>query len=480
MKKLKGIAAVLSAFLVMFTVLAATAPAGVYADDEDETTTTAGSGNSYVTTYGNPNLIVIDCVNTLSAGANGIAGIEFQVGFDGNYTQDTNYQIVSVRPKMDTSGPFIADNAMHAIAEPETEDELTRMHCGFVFNVKGDISTAYYPITFEIQYKAGNDANTYYSVDKTIDICLFGTEEETTTASDVATSVPRIIVTGYETNPEKVMAGEEFELTVHLQNTSSRTAVSNVKVTLSSTDNVFLPSSGSSTEFIRTIGSGATTDIVMKMKAQANLDQKPYVLSVSCEYEGEKNAPYTTAENISVPVYQEAKVKITDVEVSPSYIETYNQSNIMFSINNTGKAALYNVQVSVDPSCTSVESDGAFVGNIESGNTKYADFMVTGIAPTTDNGTIKLIIDYEDASGETGTFETEVDLYVYEPVYEDYPADGDMIFEDPGMMDEQSGFAWWWLIAGAVVVIVIIVITVVVIKKKKQKALEEDLKDEIS
>lgn len=486
MKKLKKTAAVLMTFLVMFAVLVTAAPVPVTAEDakpEDS----SKSDNSYVVTYGNPNEIIVGDVNTMSAGANGVAGIEFRVQFDDNFMQGGRiYSIVSVRPKMNTGGPFIVDNAMHAIAEPNPEnpEEYSNLHCGFVFNVKGDIKTAYYPIIFEVEYKTVSESESgetiiYYSVDKAVDICLFGKEDETTTSSDTTVSVPRIIVTGYETNPERVMAGEEFELTVHLQNTSARTAVSNVKVTLSSANNEFLPSSGSSTQFIRSIGSGATKDIVMKMKAQANLDQKPYVLSVKCEYEGEKNAPYTADESISVPVYQETKIKITDIEVMPPSIETYSQANIMFSINNTGKATLYNVQVSVDPDCTSVQSDGAYVGNIDPGSSKYADFMVTGIAPTTDDGKVKLFITYEDASGETGTFDTEVDLYVFEMVYNEFPPD-DGMFEDPGMIKEEKSFPWIWLIVGVVVVIIVIIVTVVVIKKKKQKALEEELKNEIS
>ena len=505
MKKLKKTAAVFMAFLMMFTVLVAAVPVLLYAQEGPTTgqePTTADSGNSgnnnnnnnnnngnkndnsYTVTSGNPNEIVVNDVNTMSAGANGVAGIEFRVSFDENFKQaGREYSIVSIHPQMTTSGPFIVDNAMHAIMEPNPEnpEEYTNLHCGFVFNVKGDIKTAYYPIGFEVEYKTVSDSGEtiYFSVTKSVDICLFGKEDETTTASDTAVSIPRIIVTGYETNPEKVMAGEEFELTVHLQNTSARTAVSNVKVTLSSANNEFLPSSGSSTEFIRSIGTGATKDIVMKMKAQANLDQKPYVLSVKCEYEGEKNAPYTADESISVPVYQETKIKVTDIEVMPGSIETYSQANIMFSINNTGKATLYNVQVSVDPDCASVQSEGAYVGNIEPGNSKYADFMVTGVAPTTDDGRVKLFITYEDASGETGSFDTEVDLYVFEMVYDEFPPD-DGMFEDPGMIEQEKSFPWVWLIVGVVVVIVVIVVTVVVIKKKKQKALEEDLKNEIS
>lgn len=542
MKKLKKIAAFFTAFLVMFTALVTVAPAPVRGEeetsavqeevsadngdtDEEEavdvpraladnsdtdnnggTSSESGSDNnnnsnngnnnnsnnsgstsnkndnSYTVTSGNPNEIVVKDVNTMSAGANGVAGIEFRVSFDENFKQaGRDYSIVSVHPSMNTSGPFIVDNAMHAIIEPENADENTNLHCGFVFNVKGDIKTAYYPIGFEVEYKTVSESGEtiYFSVTKSIDVCLFGKEDETTTASDTAVSVPRIIVTGYETNPEKIMAGDEFELTVHLQNTSARTAVSNVKVTLGSANNEFLPSSGSSTEFIRSIGCGATKDIVMKMKAQANLDQKPYVLSVKCEYEGEKNAPYTAEESISVPVYQETKIKITDIEVMPPSIETYSQANIMFSINNTGKATLYNVQVSVDPECTSVESDGAYVGNIEPGNSRYADFMVTGVAPTTDDGMVKLFITYEDASGEAGSFDTEVELYVFEMVYNEFPPD-DGMFEDPGPIEQEKSFPWVWLIVGVVVVIVVIVVTVVVIKKKKQKALEEELKDEIS
>ncbi len=516
MKKLKKTAAVFTAFLVTAMFFMSAAPAFVFAEEEtspesvsestqnetttaeitpisaqnetttgnNEPTTDKKSDNSYVVTYGNPNEIIVSDVNTMSAGPNGVAGIEFRVRFDENFMQGGRvYSIVSVRPKMSTGGPFIVDNAMHAITEPNPEnpEEYTNLHSGFVFNVKGDVKTAYYPIAFEIEYKTVSESGEtiYYSVDKTVDICLFGKEDETTTASDATVSVPRIIVTGYETNPEKVMAGEEFELTVHLQNTSSRTSISNVKVTLSSANNEFLPSSGSSTQFIRSIGSGATKDIVMKMKAQANLDQKPYVLSVKCEYEGEKNAPYTAEESISVPVYQETKIKVTDIEVMPPSLETYSQANIMFSINNTGKATLYNVQVSVDPNCTSVQSEGAFVGNIESGNSKYADFMVTGIAPTTDDGKVKLIISYEDASGEPGTFETEVELFVFEPVYNEFPPD-DGMFEDPGMLEEKKSFPWVWIGVGVVVVIIVIAVTVVVIKKKKQKALEEELKDEIS
>lgn len=497
MKKIKAIVAVSMACLVMFGMLmAVSAPDRVMATQTDPTTGAQETTASQETTakpdpttaqepttsssdvpYGNVNEVMISGVMTQSAGANGVAGIGFKASIDWGYLgigeNTSGYSIMSVRPKMDTSGPFVVDNAMYAVANPV--DGNSYVDCGFVFNVKGNVKTAYYPITFEVEYIKDGVS---YRVDKSVDIALYGNETETTTASDSATSVPRIIVTGFETNPEKVMAGQEFELTVHLQNTSNKTAVSNIKVTLSSANNEFLPSSGSSTEFIRSMGCGATKDIVIKMEAQGNLEQKPYVLAVDCEYEGEKNAPYTTKESISIPVYQEAKAKITDIEVMPMSIEVYSQANVMFSINNTGKSALYNVQVTVDSDNPYVQAEESFVGNINAGSTGYADFMVTGVAPTMDDGKVKVIISYEDAAGAVGTFETEIELFVYEAVYQEPSFDDG--FVDPGMMEEEQGFPWVWLIAGIAAVVIVVVVTVIVIKKKKQKALEEELEDEIS
>ena len=66
-------------------------------------------------------------------------------------------------------------------------------------------------------------------------------------------SVPRVIVTGFSTDPAEVKAGSDFKLTVHLKNTSKKTAVSNMlfdfQAPASGTDAAaeapaFLPTSG--------------------------------------------------------------------------------------------------------------------------------------------------------------------------------------------------------------------------------------------
>lgn len=101
----------------------------------------------------------------------------------------------------------------------------------------------------------------------------------------------------------------------------------------------------------------------------------------------------------------------------PSSIDVGSESNVMFSIYNTGKTTLYNVSVRFEGD--SVSGGEAFVGNIQSGGTGNVDTMLTGVAPTTDDGIIKAIISFEDNETNKTEVEKELTLYVSEPVYDD-------------------------------------------------------------
>ena len=91
--------------------------------------------------------------------------------------------------------------------------------------------------------------------------------------SDLATiSQPRIIVTGFETDPAQVYAGSIFTLTIHVKNTSQDTAVSNVLFDLEAVEGgtetssgqvtnsyaSFLPTSGSSSIYVDRMPAGSS------------------------------------------------------------------------------------------------------------------------------------------------------------------------------------------------------------------------------
>ena len=106
-------------------------------------------------------------------------------------------------------------------------------------------------------------------------------------------SVPRVIVTGFTTDPAEVRAGSNFKLTIHLKNTS-RMKVSNMLFDLSAptegsdeqtTSPAFLPSSGASSIYLDSIAPNGTADISIELNAKSDLLQKPYSMELSMKYE---------------------------------------------------------------------------------------------------------------------------------------------------------------------------------------------------
>lgn len=426
---------------------------------------TAGDGeeNPVPITASRDSDIILTGVNAPAAkyGANTTVGFVAKVKGNG--------YITSISPVISDSFPFETNDAAYMVVEGNTTTRELRAN--YNFTVRSDVETGYQAVAFQVEYnKDGVD----YSLIKTVNVRFEGapapTEATEAPVTDVPqVSTPRIIVSGYDTDMEKVLAGENFVLTLHLQNTSTRTAVSNMKVSLESANGEFLPASGSSTQFISSLGAGKTVDITMEMEPLASLEPKPYVLTVTCSYEDGEANPFESVENISIPVYQEARIKITELMVMPDPIMVYNQGSVSFSVNNLGRGTLSNVQAKIEGD--TVESEETFIGNIAPGSTGYADVMITGIEPTMDDGTVKLVITYEDSSGEELTYEEEISVFVMEEVY-----DNDFFMDD--YPEEKSGMPLWQtllIVLGILlaIIIAVVVIIVIVVKKKKRKAAEE-------
>lgn len=361
-----------------------------------------------------------------------------------------------------------------------------RRELTWTLKTRADALSGYYKLQFNVLYYVGTEAE---NATLTTYVLVNGAPGSgNVEAEGGGTSTPRVIVTGFDTEPAKVNAGDTFVLTLHLKNTSKRTAVSNMLVNISapsegsdadSTYAAFLPTSGSNSEYIASIGKGATIDLSIEMTAKADLTQKPYQIDVNMEYEDEDYTAYTSNADVSIPVYQQARLELSTPEILPDSIVVGNESDIMFSIYNVGKTTLYNVKVSfVGDSITGGES---FLGKIEAGSTGSVDSMVTGVAATTDDGTIKAVVTYEDEAGNQSTFEQEMKLIVTE---DSMPDDGMYPEMEEMEYDETTGSSKATVIVVLVLIAVLVVITLVVlfIRKKKKKKEEEErinLLDEI-
>ena len=406
-----------------------------------------------------------------------------------NMAKETAYDVI-VTPLLDTDPevwPFDIEQSSYTVkldalaGENVNGDAMARrQEITWNFKTRKDVTSGYKKIGFNVQYtnSAGEQVNT------TLNTYVKAVGAPGSGKGD-STSTPRLIVTGFETNPAEVKAGDAFNLVIHMKNTSKRTAISNVEFTLKAAAEgkdedavyeAFLPVAGSSTIYVESIPADGTTDISIDLKSKADLAQKPYVLNINMKYEDENLKEFTADSSVSIPVHQDARFEVSEPEVMPSAIEVGSESNIMFSIYNTGKTTLYNVSVRFEGD--SISGGDAFVGNIQPGGTGQVDTMITGMAPTMDEGMIKAIISYEDNETNKTEVEKEISLFVSEPYYpEDMDMGMDMVEEEP------KGMPAW-----AIVLIVLALIAagaaaaVIVRKKKKARAqslLESELADSI-
>ncbi len=383
----------------------------------------------------------------------------------------------------DINQPYDAQMVQLIQASSNTADAYNkRMDIGWNFNVRKDVLTGCYPLTFHATYY---QSGSLVETDIVTYINVRGANPSDTLIKDEdkQNSNPRIIVTGFTTNPDTIYAGSTFMLTVSVKNTSADTTVENVLFNLEATVEgndttatyaAFLPTSGSSSVYTSSIAPGATYDMSIEMEAKSDLAQKPYVLTVNMKYDTDEQINIADTAHVSVPIKQESKLDTSSAEIMPESIAVGEQSNVMFSVYNTGKTTLYNVKVSYKSD--SVDEALTYLGNIAPGQTGSVDSMVTGVAPDTGEGIVKAIISYEDEAGNETQVEKDLNLSVYE-----------MVFDDPGMEiggeefvggeeEPKKGLPVVVIVIIVVALIAaIIVIAAVIKKKKKAKQHKEDM-----
>ena len=370
---------------------------------------------------------------------------------------------------------------------------FNRREVTYTFTAREDVLTGYYPLKFKVWYSR-DGIRCEEPAEVTVFVYCQGKpgSGRIGMSEDTNVSQPRIIVTGFETDPAYVYAGDTFLLTIHVQNTSPDTAVSNVLFDLQAVEGgtegtngitnsyaAFLPTSGSSSIYVERMAAGSTHDLQIEMQAKADLSQKPYVVTVSMKYDTDLKADLTDEAKVSVPVLQESKFDSSTPEIYPANIMVGEQANVMFQIYNTGKTTLYNVQVKFE--ADSLEGGDTFIGNLQPGATGNVDAMVTGIAGTMDDGTVKAVIIYEDDAGKQTRTEKEINIFVNEMMMDE----GMMEFPEGGVMIEEESEKKPALpviigvIAGAAVLVIAVIAVIVKLRKKKKaaKQLAEDLLD---
>ena len=294
-------------------------------------------------------------------------------------------------------------------------------------------------------------------------------------------SVPRVIVTGFTTNPADVKAGSDFTLTLHLKNTSKSSRVGNMLFELEAptegsdeqtTAPAFLPSSGSNSIYLDGIAANGTADISIDLNAKADLVQKPYSINVSMKYEDANASQIEASSSISIPVKQDARFEFSEFEITPESIAIGEEANVSCNLYNLGRIKLYNAKAIFEGE--DIKKNETFLGNLEPGSSTSIDVMLEGIQATQGDGQVKMTLSYEDESGTVSTTEQTFNLTVTEAT------------DDAGVdeMPEENAAGGLPIVPIILVILIMagIVAAVVIKKKKKSQKLaeeEEDLLDEL-
>lgn len=280
---------------------------------------------------------------------------------------------------------------------------------------------------------------------------------------------PKLIIDNYSLQPKMVEAGKEFTLNMSFYNTNATYSVRNIKISLNNETggsgtngqnvggSVFIPVGSSNTFYISSIAPGKTASKSIKMSVVPNAQAQNYVITANFEYEDKNGNEFTANEIIGIPVVQQAKVSFGEITTNPGMAG--EPATVDMDFFNTGKDTLTNFMISVQGDGFSLDNGGNyFVGNFAPG---ASDHFSSTIIPT-ESGTVKgkLVITYEDSTGETHTEE------------KDFSVEAQQMDEGTTVPDEEmdqgtgSMGALPFILGG---LLIIAIITTIIVKKKRDK-----------
>ena len=299
---------------------------------------------------------------------------------------------------------------------------------------------------------------------------------------ETTAALPKIVVDSYSFSSDKIYAGEDFDLTFTVRNTSNEEETKSILVTVTNNAETgkLTPASGSNTLYIDKLGKGESKTMTMSIATAPDTEAKAYEIKLEFDYEGTKTRPATlsngqSSASIPVTIMQKIRLKIEDPTIDGEPMEGESVP-VYFSMYNMGRSSIYNCMVTVEGDGLSME-ESFFQGTVAAGSTMRADFSLITATPGQIDG--EIVITYEDSLEEKMEERLPLSLYVSEAYNPDmYPGEGDpngMIDTMGGMEDPSAsgGIPVWVWIAGGVVAAAAVVAVIIIIKKKRARALED-------
>lgn len=419
--------------------------------------------SAYVTVTDNGNMSGV----TTSFGSLQVAG----TNVDGSYTVPTGTpnQTISMRiPVINVGGTLTGVTVTPVVSTSLDEFPFvvtsTNYSQYFSYWASGEIKYLDYTFTVSPFATSGNKA-----------IKFKATYFENSAAAEGSFSTQFTVIDGYDASAMSVMvqsyklyvddtevsglmAGEETELRLTVINNSKVDTAKKVigSLVFTNAPGLTLAMGGTDTAYADTIKPGGTATLKYKIMAKQDAEVGPAMLGINLTYETTEAVAGKAAQNIMLPVSQKMDVLAGTPEVygTPSKDK---EATISVPLTNMGRAKAMNIRVLATDGMTA--STPCYVGDLLAGGSTSADVTVGFSKIGAFVG--KMILQYEDANGETYSQDISVPLSVAE-------SSADTDANSVNANKDGTGSRWWlWLLIAILALILIGIVLYVIIRYKR-------------
>ena len=373
------------------------------------------------------------------------------------------------------SSPFVMANfektfEMETVTPKNSNEEKELFLIEFTVKLSSERINGVYPVAVNIS--GYDDSGTPIDCSYTIYVTITDgkSNQVTQPAPEVATAEPVVYISNSVVQPDKVMAGEEFTLTVTLKNSLTTKSVKNMLVKID-TGNLHINLLENTNVFqVDKIPAGGETELTFRLGSDASIPAGKYNLNFTFNYDSSKTLNLSSSGSTIVEIHQPANMEL----VMPRFAQSVTVGEtipLSLQVMNMGRDPMYNVRCTVSGFGFAPSNTG-YIGTMDAGSsaTTEVELYIIALNASKGNengsqygntiGTVTLI--YEDETGQEYQQETQFETTVNRPVVE-------VAQTASGEDAEEKAAGQWWisvLILGGVILAA--GIGFVLIKRKKK------------
>ena len=358
------------------------------------------------------------------------------------------------------SSPFVMANyektfELETVTPKNSNEEKELFLIEFTIKLSSERINGVYPAAVNIS--GYDDSGTPIDCSYTIYVTITDgkSNQVTQPAPEVATAEPVVYISNRVVQPDKVMAGEEFTLTVTLKNSLATKSVKNMLVKID-TGNLHINLLENTNVFqVDKIPAGGETELTFRLGSDASIPAGKYNLNFTFNYDSSKTLNLSSSGSTIVEIHQPANMEL----VTPRFAQSVTVGEtipLSLQVMNMGRDPMYNVRCTVSGFGFAPSNTG-YIGTMDAGSsaTTEVELYIIALNASQGNengsqhgntvGTVTLI--YEDETGQEYQQETQFETTVNRPVVE-------VAQTASGEDAEEKAAGQWWisvLILGGVI-----------------------------